>query len=278
MTRRVAPGTSRDDRLRSSVRDRYGQIALSGGCCGSGASAAVGSASATSVGCCGEGAACSPRPSDRSAETKGLPTGADLGLGCGNPTALAELRTGERVLDLGSGAGVDCFLAAKRVGSRGRVVGVDMTPEMVMRARDNARRGRYRNVEFRLGEVEHLPVEDRSIDVVLSNCVINLAPDKGAVYREAFRVLKPGGRLALSDMVATRPISIRERTTPDAWTSCRSGAIEVSRVRELLRAAGFIRVDIRSSAAGVLVEGAAPGSTPDVVSADIRAVRPGGGP
>jgi len=203
-----------------------------------------------------------------------LPPGANLGLGCGNPTAILALRPGQTVLDLGSGAGIDCFLAAKQVGARGSVIGVDMTPEMLTKARGNARKGGYRNVDFRLGEIEHLPVGDASIDVVISNCVINLAPDKGIVYREAFRVLRPGGRLAVSDVVATRPITAPERANPSLWSSCSSGALEVRHVKALLRRAGF--VDVR-----VVLKG--PDQTPDslqgqaslgVVSADIQATKP----
>jgi SAM-dependent methyltransferase len=204
----------------------------------------------------------------------GLPEGADLGLGCGNPTAILGLKHGQSVLDLGSGAGIDCFLAAKQVGARGSVIGVDMTPEMLTKARQNARKGGYKNVDFRLGEIEHLPVGDASVDVVISNCVINLAPDKGRVYREAFRVLRPGGELAVSDVVATRPITAKERADPSLWSSCSSGALEVSKVKTLLKRAGFVevRVNLRT-----------PEKTPDslmgqaslgVVSADIRATKP----
>jgi len=227
-------GPSRADALRVQVRDRYGRIASEGSCC---------SVSPDATAC--REAPGSGQLGYSEGELSSLPAGADLGLGCGNPTALSSLRPGEVVLDLGSGAGIDCFLAAKKVGSKGRVIGVDMTPEMVAKARANARAGHYRNVEFRLGEIEHLPLPDRSVDVVISNCVINLAPDKGAVYREAFRVLRPGGRLAVSDVVATRPISARQRADPVLWSSCSSGAIEAAQVKALLRRAGFsqVRVD-----------------------------------
>ncbi len=204
-----------------------------------------------------------------------LPEGANLGLGCGHPTGLAALKPGETVLDLGSGAGIDCFLAAQKVGPEGRVIGVDMTPEMIAKARANARAGGYRNVEFRLGEIEHLPVADRSVDAVLSNCVINLAPEKGQVYREAFRVLKPGGRFAVSDVVATRPITPEERANPALWSSCSSGALEAGAIEGLLRAAGFeeILIDLKDpeAAAPESLEGQA---SLGVVAADIRASRP----
>jgi ubiquinone/menaquinone biosynthesis C-methylase UbiE len=195
-------------------------------------------------------------------------------LGCGNPTAILGLKPGQTVLDLGSGAGIDCFLASKKVGPKGSVIGVDMTPEMLARARENARKGGYHNVEFRLGEIEHLPVSDSSIDVIISNCVVNLVPNKGSVYRESFRALRPGGVLAVSDVVATRPISAKERAEPSHWSSCSSGALEVNKVKSLLRRAGFVdvRVDLRI-----------PERTPDslsgpaslgVVAADIQATKP----
>jgi SAM-dependent methyltransferase len=207
-------------------------------------------------------------------ELASLPEGADLGLGCGNPTGLLSLAPGEVVLDLGSGAGIDCFLAAKRVGPMGWAIGVDMTPEMVAKARANARKAGFSNVEFRLGEIEHLPVPDGSVDVVISNCVINLAPDKGAVYREAYRVLRPGGRFTVSDVVATRPISEEERNDPSLWSSCSSGALEVEEIRRLLTEAGFrdVRIDLKQPAETptTLVGQASLG----VVSASIRATKP----
>ncbi|MCU0555357.1 MAG: arsenite methyltransferase [Syntrophales bacterium] len=175
-----------------------------------------------------------------------VPEGANLGLGCGNPIALASLREGETVLDLGSGAGFDCFLAAGRVGPAGKVIGVDMTPEMVGRARENARKDGIENVEFRLGDIEHLPVEDGSVDVIISNCVINLAPDKGRVFREAFRVLKPGGRLMVSDIVLARPLPDVVKNSVAAYVGCVAGASLKGEYLEAMRQAGFADVAVQS--------------------------------
>jgi len=172
-------------------------------------------------------------------ELASVPEGANLGLGCGNPTALASLKEGETVLDLGSGAGFDCFLAANAVGAAGHVIGVDMTPEMVEKARANARKGSYSNVDFRLGELEHLPAADNSVDVIISNCVINLTPDKAAVFREAFRVLKPGGRLAVSDMVLLKELPDVVKQSVAAYVGCLSGAIMKDAYVATIRAAGF---------------------------------------
>ena len=172
-------------------------------------------------------------------ELASVPEGANLGLGCGNPTALASLKEGETVLDLGSGAGFDCFLAANAVGVAGHVIGVDMTPEMVEKARANARKGSYSNVDFRLGELEHLPAADNSVDVIISNCVINLTPDKAAVFREAFRVLKPGGRLAVSDMVLLKELPDVVKQSVAAYVGCLSGAIMKNAYVATIRAAGF---------------------------------------
>ncbi len=178
-------------------------------------------------------------------EIASVPEGAVMGLGCGNPQAIAALQPGEVVLDLGSGAGFDSFLAARQVGKSGMVIGVDMTPEMIDNARTNAQQGNYQNVEFRLGQIEDLPVEDDSVDVILSNCVINLAPDQRAVYREAYRVLKKGGRLAISDMVASgeMPPEIREDLT--LHSACVSGALEVAELQDILEEAGFEQIQIK---------------------------------
>ena len=250
--------------LKGEVRDRYAAIAMVGGCCGS---------PATTGSCCGD-SSISLQLGYTAEELAALPAGANLGLGCGNPAVFSALRPGQVVLDLGSGAGIDCFLAARKVGPRGQVIGVDMTPEMLLKARANARSGKYSNVEFRLGEIEHLPVADSSVDVVISNCVINLAPDKGVVYAEAYRALRPGGRLAVSDVVATRPITARQRADPSLWSSCSSGAIPIRTVKALLKKAGFaeIAVDLgrQADTPSTLQSQASLG----VVSAAIRAKKP----
>lgn len=270
-TRRLEPVAG--EKLRGQVRERYAKLATTGGCC---------SSSTGPSGCCGPGSSARGDESSPASaqlgyskrELAGLPEGADLGLGCGNPTALLSLRPGEVVLDLGSGAGIDCFLASKKVGPRGRVIGVDMTPEMLVKARANARSGHYRNVEFRLGEIEHLPVADASVDVVISNCVINLAPDKGDVCREAFRALRPGGRLAVSDVVATRRITKRERADPALWSSCSSGAIGVPVVRALLRHAGFTEIAVDLGPREARPASLKGPSSLGAVPARIRAVKP----
>jgi SAM-dependent methyltransferase len=173
-----------------------------------------------------------------------VPEGANLGLGCGNPIAIASLREGETVLDLGAGAGFDCFLAAKAVGETGRVIGVDMTPEMVSKARESARKGGYRNVEFRLGEIEHLPVADGSVDIIISNCVINLSPDKPQVFADAFRVLRPGGRLTVSDIVLLKPLPPVLAQSVAAYVGCLAGASLKEDYLGMLRQAGFTQVEV----------------------------------
>ena len=210
-------------------------------------------------------------------ELAAAPEGADLGLGCGNPQAIAALRPGETVLDLGSGGGFDCFLAAKRVGRTGKIIGVDMTPEMVTKARGNARKIESSNVEFRLGEIEHLPVADDSVDVILSNCVINLSPDKGAVFREAFRVLKVGGRLAISDVVALNDMPHELARSVEAMTGCVSGSAKVNDLETMLRAAGFEDVRIVARAeSGAIIAQCMPGAEAYVASATIEGRKPGG--
>ncbi|NWF92851.1 MAG: arsenite methyltransferase, partial [Syntrophaceae bacterium] len=203
--------------IKESVKVRYGKIAKQGtSCCGPASS------------CCGSADLAqdiSRKIGYSDEELEVVPEGSNLGLGCGNPVALTSLREGETVLDLGSGAGFDCFLAANKVGEKGRVIGVDMTPEMVEKAKKNAEKNNYKNVEFRLGDIETLPVDDDSIDVVMSNCVINLSPDKGKVFKEAFRVLKPGGRLTISDIVLLKELPTFIRESIDAYVGCVSGAL-----------------------------------------------------
>lgn len=183
-----------------------------------------------------------------SADEQGsVPEGSDLGLGCGNPTALASLAEGETVLDLGSGAGFDCFLAAKKVGKSGQVIGVDMTPEMLDKARSNAEKGGYTNVEFRLGEIEHLPLADATVDVIISNCVINLAPDKGRVFAEALRVLKPGGRIMVSDIVLNQELPEAVKKSVTAYVGCVAGADLKATYLAHIEKAGFADVEIHSA-------------------------------
>lgn len=177
-------------------------------------------------------------------EMSSVPDGANLGLGCGNPIALASLREGEVVVDLGSGAGFDCFLAANNVGKTGKVIGIDMTPEMLEKARHNAQKGGYTNVEFRLGEIEHIPVEDNLADIIISNCVINLSPDKKAVFKEAFRVLKPGGRLMISDIVILKDLPDFIKKSIEAYIGCLSGAVKKDEYVSAVKEAGFKEVKI----------------------------------
>jgi arsenite methyltransferase len=218
--------------IRDHVRNRYGEIAENGGgCC-------------TGIGCCGTDKDYDQQRGYTTAEITAVPEGSNLGLGCGNPIAIASIRPGETVLDLGSGAGLDCFLAARQLNGTGRVIGVDMTPAMIAKARANAKKGDYVNVEFRLGEIEALPVADNSVDVVISNCVVNLSPEKPRVFREAFRVLKAGGRLAVADVVATNPLPESIRRQLNAVGACVGGAALVDELKAMLKEAGFARVEI----------------------------------
>ena len=178
------------------------------------------------------------------ADLKSVPEGANLGLGCGNPVAISSLKLGETVLDLGAGAGFDCFLAAKKVGDKGKVIGVDMTPEMIEKAKRNARKGKYKNVEFRLGEIENLPIEDNSIDIVISNCVINLSHNKERVFREAFRVLKPGGRLVVSDIVLLKELPNFIKDSIEAYVGCLAGAVMKDEYMGFIKKEGFHQVEI----------------------------------
>ncbi|MGQ0793960.1 MAG: arsenite methyltransferase [Deltaproteobacteria bacterium] len=210
-------------------------------------------------------------------EIESVPQGSNLGLGCGNPQAIAALKAGEKVLDLGSGAGFDCFLASAQVGALGGVIGVDMTPEMVSKARGNARVGGYLNVEFRLGEIENLPVADSSVDVIISNCVINLSPDKPKVFREAYRVLKPGGRIAVSDIVAIAAMPEEIRSDSDLHTGCVAGALLISEIETILADSGFreIKVSPKVESRSFISQWSAQKPVSDfAVSAVIEAVKP----
>lgn len=225
---------------RAAVRKRYGEI----GETNSEASSCGETGSEASSCCEGEMATQSEQLGYDPEEIASVASGADLGLGCGNPTALASLEPGDTVLDLGSGGGFDCFLAAQEVGADGRVIGVDMTPEMIERARKNTENNDSDIVEFRLGEIEHLPVADRRIDVIISNCVINLSPDKQAVFEEAYRVLRPGGRLAISDVVMTSEVPAEFRADPESVASCVAGAATIPNLEYMLDDAGFEDVRI----------------------------------
>lgn len=224
-----------EGRIRKFVRDRYAGIARQGGsCCGTGAA-------------CGSGGlaeSASRKVGYSEDDLESVPQGSNLGLGCGNPIALASLKEGETVLDLGSGAGFDCFLAAREVGAAGRVIGVDMTPEMIEKARENARKGGYGNVEFRLGEIEHLPAADGSVDAVISNCVINLSTAKERVFAEAYRVLKPGGRVMISDLVLLRDLPEAVAGSLAAYAGCVAGAVRKDDYIRLAEMAGFRDVRI----------------------------------
>lgn len=246
------------------VRDHYGRIGKAG------------PDAPCAPGCCGANPEASRALGYSDAELATLPEGANLGLGCGNPQAIAALRQGERVLDLGSGGGIDAFLAARQVGPTGHVIGVDMTPEMLTRARAAATRIGLTNVEFRLGEIEHLPIPENDIDVILSNCVVNLAPDKAQVFREAFRVLKPGGRLAISDIVALAPLPAELQARVEALSGCVSGAAPVAEIESLLRAAGFAAVEVRvRPESAAFIQDWLPGSGAEsyVASAEITATK-----
>jgi arsenite methyltransferase len=260
-----------------AVRTRYAGFAETGAPGGCGCS--------PSSTCCGPAAPVAAADQDETTRQLGYsveelaaaPEGANLGLGCGNPQAIAALKPGEVVLDLGAGAGFDCFLAARAVGETGRVIGVDMTPEMVGRAREIARTSGHANVEFRLGEIEHLPVADNAVDVIISNCVINLSPDKPSVFREAFRVLKPGGRLAVSDVVAAAELPEEWLEDMQLLSACISGAATVDEVEAMLAAAGFTGIDVRpKEESREFIRDWEPGKKLEdyVLSASIQAIKP----
>ena len=210
------------------------------------------------------------------ADTQAVPAGANLGLGCGNPIAIASLQDGETVLDLGSGAGFDCFLAAQAVGASGRGIGVDMTPEMLRKARENAAKGGFTNVEFRLGEIEHLPVADQTVDVIISHCVINLSPEKSHVFRDAFRVLKPSSRLAISDVVTTAAFPEAVQNDLALRACCVAGASLIDEVEHMLAAVGFTNIRIQpKDESKSFIRDWVPGSKleDDLISAIIKAVK-----
>ncbi len=255
------------DEVRSLVRGQYASVATrdASPCC--------------APGCCGPAPDASLAIGYSPEDLAAVPEGSNLGLGCGNPHAIANLKPGETVLDLGAGAGFDCFLAARAVGPRGRVIGVDMTPEMLSKARENARKVKAANVDFRLGEIEHLPVADATVDVILSNCVINLSPEKSAVFAEALRVLKPGGRLRVSDVVKLREMPDALRDNVAALTGCVAGAAMVSDLEAMLRDAGFVdvRVTVKEDSRKAIAEWfPGTGAETYVASADIEATRPAG--
>ncbi|MFW5842937.1 MAG: arsenite methyltransferase [Spirochaetota bacterium] len=260
---------SQNSVIRNTVREHYAAKAKSAAACCKPEEA--------SSDCCGGGYTFE--------ELALVPGGADLGLGCGNPTLVAELQPGEVVLDLGSGAGIDCFLAARRVGPEGRVIGVDMTDEMLERARENAARAGFDNVEFRKGLIEEIPLEDASVDVIISNCVVNLSPEKDRVFGEVFRVLKPGGRLAISDLVALRPFSEPERADARRYSECITGAETADRLLKGLRAVGFEEAAVESKspaanqgwngdATGFETDATGSAGAPPVYSAIIRGRKP----
>lgn len=269
----------KENQVHSIVRDRYAEIAKNAP-----APSSSGACSPASD-CCGGGTKdlnveqVANLLGYTQEELKDIPQGSNMGLGCGNPQAIASLQEGETVLDLGSGGGVDCFLAAKKVGKKGHVIGIDMTAEMLEKARETAREGNFDNVEFRLGEIEHLPVADNSVDVIMSNCVLNLSPRKPQVLKEAFRILKKGGRLAISDVVATSPLPEELMNDPDLLTGCITGAASVKDLQSWMEEAGFqdIQIQIWDESRNFIKDWA-PGSGIEnyVVSAQIKAKKPGG--
>ena len=262
---------TQNDNIRKTVREQYGKVAESGGTgCG---------CSATSY--------CDDSDSDAktasmelgysSTDVNQVPDGANMGLGCGNPKAIASLKSGETILDLGSGGGFDCFLAVNGVGESGRVIGVDMTPEMVSKARANAEKVNYVNVEFRLGEIESLPVADGVVDVIISNCVINLSPEKPKVFKESYRVLKPGGRLAISDVVATAELPEQLKNDMALFTGCMSGASSMADIESMLVDAGFEDIAIKpKDESKNFIQNWVPDSKIEdyIVSATIEAIKP----
>jgi SAM-dependent methyltransferase len=279
---RCAPESNHEDQTkhdehREHIRDSYAKVAqadeddqccgVESSCCGVSDDVAINTLISTRLGY-------------TDADISKVPSGADMGLGCGNPKAIAALREGETVVDLGAGGGFDCFLSADEVGESGHVIGVDMTPDMISKARRNADQGNYANVEFRLGEIEHLPVADNAADVIISNCVINLSPDKPQVFREAFRILKPGGRLAISDVVATVELPEEMRNDSALVAGCMGNASLIEELQAMIEQAGFIDVRIEpKDESREFIRDWAPGSnvTDFVVSATIEGIKPTNG-
>ncbi len=270
------PQQEKLDEHRQSVRKAYSAVAqandeaaacgITSSCCGVSDDQAINTLISTRLGY-------------TQSELENTPSGADMGLGCGNPKAIAALQSGEVVVDLGSGGGFDCFLAAHEVGSNGRVIGVDMTPDMISKARKNAGKGGYANVEFRLGEIEFLPIADESADVIISNCVINLSPDKAQVFHDAFRILKPGGRLAISDVVATAELPQEMRKDADLIAGCMGNASLIDKLESYMRDAGFsdIRIEPKDESRDFIRDWAPGRGVEDyVVSATIEALKPRG--
>lgn len=281
--------TRNKEEIRQAVRESYGKVAKDGAitlktnqaasCC---SPSDISAETSQSANCgCGEQEFAPEQMSSAMGYSKkdldSVPEGANLGLGCGNPVAIASLKAGETVVDLGSGGGFDCFLASKKVGETGQVVGVDMTAEMVTKARKNAEKTGASNVEFRLGEIEHIPVADNSADVIMSNCVINLSPDKPKVYGDAFRVLKPGGRLAISDIVATVPLPEEVRTNLALVSACVGGAATIVDTEKMLKETGFQDIKITpKDESRELIRAWAPSQNAGdyIVSAYIEAIKP----
>ena len=265
------------DDIRQNVRASYSQVAEASN---------AGNSCGTESSCCGVSSdeaintIVSTRLGYSEQDLKAVPAGADMGLGCGNPRAIASIQLGETILDLGSGGGFDCFLAAAEAGEAGRVIGVDMTPTMISKSRENAVRGKFPQVEFRLGEIENLPVADASVDVIISNCVINLSPDKPRVFSEAFRVLKAGGRLAISDVVASTELPDHIRSDLQLYSGCMAGASVISDLEKILIDCGFTEIKIAPKDESTeFIKDWAPGHGVEdyVLSATIEAIKPGSG-
>ncbi len=265
---------AKNNTLRESVREMYAKVANAttesdcdgpaASCCGTSDDEAINTLISTRLGY-------------SKAELNAVPSGADMGLGCGNPQAIAALKAGETVVDLGSGGGFDCFLASPEVGDTGRVIGIDMTPDMISKARNNASTGKFSNVEFRLGEIEHIPAADNSVDVIISNCVINLSPDKGQVFKEAYRILNTGGRLAISDVVATIELPEEMQNDPLLIAGCMGNAALIDDLKNDLEAAGFAQIQIQpKDSSREFIQDWAPGIGVEnyVVAATIEAVKP----